>query len=117
MAQAKKLTLHASANETANGNSVDQVALISDGPAVLYIDTTVVAGTTPTLDLVLEEKDPLSGKYIDSGAVIGQITATGIVRVEVPELFGIIYRLTWTIGGTAGPNFTFSALFLVKDRG
>ena len=117
MPQAKKLVLHPSASESVNGNSDDFDNVIADGPGVLYIDTTVVNGTTPTLDFVLEEKDPESGQYHDSGLTIAQIIAVGIARYEVPEVFGVIYRLAWTIGGTAGPNMTFSAVFVVKDRG
>lgn len=117
MSQATKLLLHASANETASGNTEDFEGVHADGPGVLYVDVTVSAGTSETLDLVLQEKDPESGKYIDSGLTIAQITAVGFTRYEIPELFGLIYRLLWTIGGTAGPNFTFSALLVAKDRG
>jgi len=118
MSQAQKIQLHPLANEVVgSGPTGDFDGVTADGPGILYVDVTVAAGTSPTLDLVLEEKDPESGKYIDSGLTIAQIIATGINRYEIPNVFGMIYRLSWTIGGTVGPNFTFSALLLVKDRG
>lgn len=118
MAQAQKILLHASALEgVGSGPSSDFGDVIADGPGVLYINVSAVAGTNPTLDPVLEEKDPESDAYIDSGLTIAQITGTGINRYEIPNVFGTIYRLSWTIGGTATPTLTFSALLLVKDRG
>lgn len=117
MSQVTKLTLHSSANETANGNSVDFDGFNADGPGALYFDVTSVGGTSPTLDFVLQEKDPVSGKYFDSGVSITQMTGVSTQRVAITDLPGAIYRLTWTIGGTASPNFTFSASLVAKDRG
>lgn len=117
MSQLEKLTLHASGNESASSNSVDFDGVKADGPAVLYIDTTVADGTNPTLDLTLEEKDPVSGQYHDTGLSITQIVATGVARYAIEYLYGAIYRLAWVIGGTVSPNFTFTAVLVAKDRG
>ncbi|MCK5711311.1 MAG: hypothetical protein KAI25_01195 [Hyphomicrobiaceae bacterium] len=117
-AQVRKITLHASGLESANGQSAD-VEMPSDGPSVMYLDVTAVAGTSPTLDIDIEVKDPISGTYSVLVA-IPQQTAAAYLRftdVLIDELRDATYRINWTIGGSAGPSATFSLAWSVKDRG
>lgn len=121
MTQLRTEVLHPSSAETASGNSADLDAILSDGPGVVYVDVTAVSGTTPTLDFTVEEKDPTSGQYFtvpdgDYDLAPVQITATGVARYTLQNLFGSIYRLVWAIGG-ASPSFTFAATLQAKDRG
>lgn len=97
-------------------NSVARTATGSSGiygfagqNAVFVLDISAASGTTPTLDIVIEEYDEASNTYatIDT---FPQQTATGNVRrtlVGNTTPFGSKLRATWTIGGTT-PSFTFT---------
>lgn len=78
------------------------------GPNVIVVlDITAVAGTSPTLDVLIEEFDPASETYflIDT---FPQQTTTGKVRRVITGPHGPFIRCTWTVGGTATPTVTFS---------
>lgn len=117
--QVRTIVLHPSANETGNEVSADTPEIPSDGPSVMYLDITAVGGTTPTLDLTIEIKDPTSGAY-QSYLSIPQQTTTGFLRftdVLLDLLRDATYRISQVIGGSAGPNFTYSLTWIIKDRG
>lgn len=100
------ITLHASGSETADGNSGD-----IDVSQVLYVkavvDVTSVSGTNPTLDIYLEGKDELSGKY-ETLWNPAQFTAVGTAFSGVLTIPHQNVRLRWVVGGT-NPSFTFSS--------
>jgi len=109
LALAQQATLHTSAAETATvtGADVDTEQL---GSANFYLDVTAVTGTTPTLDVKIQEKDPVSGKYFDLFSFTQQ-TAISSERKSygsgAGELLGKVIRYVATIAGTT-PSFTFS---------
>jgi len=109
LALAQQATLHTSAAETATvtGADVDTEQL---GSANFYLDVTAVTGTTPTLDVKIQEKDPVSGKYFNLFSFTQQ-TAISRERksygLGAGELLGKVIRYVATIGGTT-PSFTFS---------
>lgn len=79
---------------------------------ILIVDVTAIQGTTPTLDVIVEELDPASGKYTQVGAALGTISTVSKVRHTVlgdTTPFGPMLRISWTLGGTATPGFTFTA--------
>ena len=110
-------TLHASGAETASGNSVDMVNDCGRN-AVVTIDITALAGTSPTLTVTLQGCDPASGKYRTILASTA-LNAVGTTYLKVsPHLTAAAnsvaqdlmpgrYRVQWTLGGTS-PNITFS---------
>lgn len=100
-----EVTLHASAAETVDGNSVDLGFPPKD--AVFTLDITAVAGTTPTLDVTIEELDPLSGKYSVIDTFAQQISAVK-VRRTLAGPFGNAIRAVWVISTSGGDSFTFS---------
>lgn len=103
---AKLIELHASGSETADGNSGD-----IDVSQILYVkavvDVTGVSGTNPTLDIYLEGKDELSGKY-ETLWNPAQFTGTGTAFSGVLTIPYQNVRLRWVVGGT-NPSFTFSS--------
>ena len=109
LALAQQATLHTSAAETATvtGADVDTEQL---GSANFYLDVTAVTGTTPTLDVKIQEKDPVTGKYFDLFSFT-QKTAISSERKSygsgAGELLGKVIRYVATIAGTT-PSFTFS---------
>jgi hypothetical protein len=112
-------TVFESALREATVESDDQLNPGARG-AVLFLDITAEDGTSPTLDVKLQAKDPLTGKYVDIvGAAFAQKNDVGVDTLVVyPGIAGEANRRvsdvlpsTWravaTIGGTS-PEFTFS---------
>ncbi len=108
----ENITIHASAAETASGNTSD-IDISHILHAAVCVDVTAASGTSPTLDLYLEGKDTLSGKY-NTIWNPSQITSVTTVWTELTDLPYKYIRLRWVIGGT-DPSFTFSAAAEVKS--
>lgn len=93
----------ASAARTTSGNS-GTLDAESFGVASLLLDVTAASGTTPTLNVTVEESD--DGTTWRQVGTFAQKTAVSNERksfaISAPK-----YRVTWTIGGTT-PSFTFS---------
>jgi len=121
-------TVLPSATRTASGNSADQTNYNAKG-VILYIDVTAVSGTSPTLDVYITVKDPITGKYkgaaksvtISSADEYFLICYPGATRkydATLDEVWDIPVPRTWrvhyAIGGT-NPSFTFSigAMYIV----
>ena len=112
----QQTTLHPSGAEIASvtGSDVDIEPLKA---ANFYLDVTAIAGdATQTLDVKIQEKDPVSGKYFDLVSFT-QVTAVISERKNygsgVGELLGKIIRFVATISGTT-PSFTFSLSMVGK---
>jgi hypothetical protein len=98
-------TLLPSAARTASGNTADiDVGRFMCGE--ICLDVTAVSGTNPTLDVYIEGKDRLSGKYKTLFSQTG-ITAVGTYWFTITTLAFKYLRVRWVIGGTT-PSFTFS---------
>ncbi|MCZ8261262.1 MAG: hypothetical protein O9333_14160, partial [Beijerinckiaceae bacterium] len=69
------------------------------------IPVTAVAGTSPTLDVVIEESDDGGTNWFPVYA-FQRITATGMYRSPKLPLTGNRVRYVQTITGTGGPSFT-----------
>lgn len=78
---------------------------------VLHVQCTAATGTTPTLDVKLEESTDNSTYTTVTGSAATQLTAAGTAssngRITKPYV-----RVTSTIGGTT-PAITYRALVLV----
>ena len=83
--------------------------LVSTGSfrdVVAYLNVTAVSGTTPTMDIVLQDSpDNVTWYDIPTGAFT-QATAISAQRIVATQLGGYV-RAVITIGG-ATPSFTFS---------
>jgi hypothetical protein len=99
------ITLAAPAARTTSGNSGD----IDVGPFIggeVCIDVTSVSGGNPSLDVFIEGKDQLSGKYKELGSKTG-ITTTGTFWITLSDVYFRYIRASWIISGIS-PSFTFS---------
>jgi len=93
-----------SAARTTTGNS-GVISVPTGGGMSGLLAVTAASGTTPTLDLTLEES-------YDNGTTFQQIWAaprvTGITTVAIPPMLTAgLRRWVWTIAGTT-PSFTFA---------
>jgi hypothetical protein len=112
----KTLANVVAATTSSNAGAVDLDSL----QGVFYLDVTAASGTTPTLDVDIEEQDLVSGKWF----VVASFTQAGAVtqeRILSPSpanngapypggLPGRKYRAAYAIGGTT-PSFTFKVGF------
>ncbi len=98
-----------SAARTASGNSGVFTGYGVASTLRAQLDVTAASGTTPTLDVVIE--DTLDGTNWNILASFGQKTAPGREVVNVSTPFANRIRARWTIGGTT-PSFTFSVICL-----
>jgi hypothetical protein len=69
------------------------------------------AGTNPTLDVTVEASATLGGDYTAiTGAAFTRVTSTASQQKLVisSDETARFVRVTYTIGGTSSPSFTFS---------
>lgn len=87
----------------------------------LMLDITVVSGTSPTLDVAIQVRDPVTGTFRDlPGASFAQATAASNVQLtvypgiaetaneSVSDVLPKRWRVNITIGGSSTPTFTYS---------
>lgn len=100
----RRVVLAASGARTSNSSGPHHPTR-DDDTARLTLDVTASGGTTPTLDVDIETSpEGTSWSTVDS---FTQATGTNSQRLVVSNLDRFV-RVAWTIGGTAGPTFTFS---------
>lgn len=105
------VSLAASAARTTSGSSAvvggfgDKVTLRAQ------LDVTAVSGTSPTLDVVIE--DTLDGTTWNTVGTFAQKVAAGREVVNITTPFSDQLRVRWTVAGTT-PSFTFSVVGYVE---
>lgn len=104
-----------SAARTTSGNQRLSPGVGDYDRVAIYVNVTAASGTTPTLDVALEDS-PDGGATWFPVATATQITAAGVrvIRTELPMATDL--RLTWAVGGTT-PSFTFDARFSAQRTG
>lgn len=116
----RHIVLFSSAARTVTTNSADQTNPREWRGLLLFLSITAASGTTPTLDITVQVKDPTSEIYVAiPGAAFAQKTTTGTDTLmlypgigetanrEVSVAIGTTWRVVATIAGTT-PSFTFS---------
>jgi hypothetical protein len=100
-------TIVPSAARTASGDSGPLYAFGAASVLRVQLDVTAAAGTSPTLDVVVE--DTLDGTNWNVIGTFAQKVAVGREVLNVAAPFTDRLRVRWTIGGV-GASFTFSVL-------
>lgn len=72
-----------------------------------YLNVTAVSGTSPTLDVKLQ--DSPDGTAFYDLASFAQKTAVGKEAIRVTQPFARRLKVVYTVGGTS-PSFTFSVV-------
>lgn len=102
----KLMTIVASAARTTSGTQTFGTQDSGRKAMRMQLDVTAASGTTPTLDVVIE--DTIDGTNWNTiGSAFTQKTAAGRQVLDFQGLFTGQLRVRWTIGGTT-PSFTFS---------
>lgn len=98
-----------SAARTTTGTSGVITAVTPTEALRAQLDVTAAAGTSPTLDVVIQDS-------LDGGATwntvgtFAQKTVAGREVINVTAPFSPLLRVSWTIGGTT-PSFTFAVVW------
>lgn len=100
-------TLVPSAARTASGDSGVLTGWGVPNSARVQLDVTAASGTSPTLDVVIE--DTLDGTNWYVVGTFAQKSAGGRDVINLSTPFTDRLRVRWTVGGTT-PSFTFSVL-------
>ena len=102
---------HPTAARTATGQTSGIDLRVYDGDVVFVLDSAAGAGTSPTLDVTIEDSaDNSSFAAIASGAVaFTQVTGSASAQTLEVDANGCkrYVRVKYTIGGSS-PSFTFS---------
>ncbi len=111
--QTVQKTLQVSVTKTANFNSADVDVPVRAGTA--YLDVSAHAGTTPTLDVTIEEKDEVSGNYVQIAAFAQVLEVDTTTKVAVPLIQASKLRAVAVIAGAGGESYTYSVGFSGKE--
>jgi len=106
-------TFKASGAVTASGDSkATPVNVKQFKEGEFFLDVTAASGSSPTLNVVIVTKDPISGKWF---TLVSFTQATGVTteRKVLTGNLGADLAATWALGGTT-PNFTFSIGAVLK---
>lgn len=88
---------------------------------LVFVETENSGGTSPTLDIKVQTKDPKQGNWFDTGIALTQITGDttqfksnidGTGYHSIP--FGMYCRLVYTLGGTS-PTFDVTSTVVLKS--
>ena len=108
----KVIFLPSAARTTSGDTRASRVDASNFYEGLFFLDVTAVSGTSPTLDVVIETYDELSGKWFPI-ATFSQFTATGS-ELKTATGLGQALACRYTIGGTE-PSFTFSVGAILKS--
>jgi len=91
---------------TTNGTGVDVSA--AEGMGVALLDVNTESGTSPTLDVKLQECDTSGGTYTDiAGAVFTQVT-TGASAQKIPIDLSLAKKFVRAVGVAGGTSPVFA---------
>ena len=110
-------TLLASAARTADGNTqASSLGVANFRDMHMFLNISAVSGTAPTLDIISQAKDPVSGNWADINTLWSGLTTAGTYYANIAGLgLASDFAIRWVIGGSATPTFTFSVGYVVKD--
>jgi len=116
MSDAYPMTALSSAARTTSGNS-DPMEIDAAAGLVLSVETTARSGTSPTLDVRLEDAPTPTGPWATVGSITQVVSGTTLPSVQAVRATNAAInryvRAGYTIGGTT-PSFTFGCWLSVR---
>lgn len=88
-----------------------------DGFGLLILQTAAGTGTTPTLDVKLQQKEKTGDALADvPGVALDQMVAAGGIKTKVVDLRSLKLYVQgyFDIGGTSTPTFPGTSLLLIE---
>jgi hypothetical protein len=105
-------TVVASAARTVSGQSATLPDYGGASTLRIQLAVTAVSGTTPTLDVVVE--DTLDGTNWNAVGTFAQRTAAGREVINVTSPFAARLRVRWTVAGVT-PSVTFAVVIVSQS--
>ncbi len=105
----QNITIQSSATKTVSGQS-SAIDVSSIDEMVVFLNVSAVSGTSPTLDVTIEDSPDGTNWYTHTSFT--QATATTKEAKRISN-FGKFVRINYTIGGTS-PSFTFEVVAVGK---
>lgn len=103
-----------SANRSSNGDTQDlQVDVSEYREALFFLEATAKGGTSPTLTVNIETENPASGEFYTHTSFTQLNDAVGTEMKALTNL-GSSMAVSWVIGGSDTPNFTFAVYAVLK---
>ena len=101
---------HPTAARTATGQTTGIDVKDYDGDLIFILDSAAGGGSSPTLDVTIEDSADNSSFSALSGAAFTQVTGTASAqKLSIDKDNAKRYvRIKYTIGGSSGQSFTFS---------
>lgn len=111
-----ELLAPAARTASANGTGADLQGYVNPGGSEMkaFLSVGAASGTTPTLDVKLQDSDDDSTYADISGAAFAQKTATGSEAIHFQTKKRYV-RAVATIAGTT-PSFTFAVIAIAESR-
>ena len=110
---ANVVELEAPARQTATFNTADIDITAYSGPFHIILTSSAGGGTTPTLDVKMQDATASGGSYADiTGAVFAQVTdaadVTSMITVQADETRGFL-KVVGAVDGTS-PTFDMAVV-------
>jgi len=99
-------TLLTSAARTATGAGSAVSGFAAARNLVLQLEVTAASGTTPTLDVIVQ--DTVDGTNYYTIATFAQKVTTGLEVIRLQTAFTDTLKVSYTIAAVANPSFTFN---------
>lgn len=113
-----KLITPQTLSSTTNGTGIDLQGKVNPGGQEMKatLITGASSGTSPTMDVKLQESDSLGSGYADiSGATFTQVTANDAEETIHFRTNKRFVRAVFTLGGTS-PTFITSCVLVSRER-
>lgn len=96
----------------ASGNSTGAGGYSIGASIRAQLNVTAAAGTTPTLDVTVEDSVDAGANWTTIGTFT-QKTATAREVINITSPFGDMLRVRWVVGGTT-PSFNFTVIWFIQ---
>lgn len=106
--------LHSAARTTSSNTRTTPTDVSGFREGNFKINCTAATGTNPTLDVSIDTWDETTNTW-SSITTFTQLIATGSELKTVATNLGQSIAVSWVIGGTNTPTFTFSVSCDLKD--
>jgi len=102
-------------NANTNGSAVDLRGYVGRGELRFFLSVGSVSGTSPTLDVKIQQSDSSSSGFADiTGAAFAQVDAVGNQEIKVTPTKRYV-RAVVTVGGTS-PVFGVACVAVGRAR-
>ena len=113
--RSKKILIFSGTKSATSDTKTTPIDISQYKEATFYLEATAKTGTSPTLTVTIVDQHPHPGSTAWYTIVtFTQLTDVGTERKVLAANIGSKIAAVFTIGGTAGPSYTFNLYVIVK---